>query len=76
MDGQYIIEVRKHCHLSIICQDMNDPSPREFLGGASEEEWKYWHYAILIRINENDKKNMPSGACLENSGLLIKYKYR
>ncbi|XP_012563175.2 uncharacterized protein LOC100201986 isoform X1 [Hydra vulgaris] len=67
MDGQYVIELRKHCHLSIICQDMNEPIPREFLGGASEEEWKYWHYAILIRINENDKRNMPSGACLENS---------
>ena len=72
LDGQYIIEARPGCHLSIICQDMEDKlkSPKEFLGGPSEDEWKYWHYAVLIKLSYQDKLNMPSGACLEKSGII------
>lgn len=68
MDGQYIVEARDGCHLSIICQDMEGPAPKEFLGGPSEDEWKYWHFAVLIKISDEDKRNIPQGACLENSG--------
>lgn len=68
MDGQYIIEARPKCHLSIICQGMERARPKEFLGGPSEDEWKYWHYAVLITISDQAKRNIPAGACLENTG--------
>ncbi|XP_057314762.1 uncharacterized protein LOC130655955 [Hydractinia symbiolongicarpus] len=67
MDGQYIIEARPKCHLSIICQGMERARPKEFLGGPSEDEWKYWHYAVLITISDQAKRNIPAGACLENT---------
>jgi len=69
LDGQYIIEARSGCHLSIICQDMEDKekAPKEFLGGPSEAEWKYWHYAVLIKLSYQDKQNIPTGACLEKT---------
>ena len=47
---------------------MDEDHPKEFLGGPSEDEWRYWHYAVLIRISSEDKQNIPSGACLENTG--------
>lgn len=67
MDGQYIVEARENCHLSIICQDMEGQNPKEFLGGPSEDEWRYWHFAVLIKISQQDKENIPEGACLEKS---------
>lgn len=69
MDGQYILEARENCHLSIICQDMErGREPKEFLGGPSEDEWRYWHFAVLIKISPNDKENISEGACLEKTG--------
>ena len=69
LDGQYIIEAREGCHISVICINMNNGADtKEFLGGPSEAEWKYWHYAVLIKISESDKRNIPEGACLEFSG--------
>lgn len=68
IDGQYIIEARENCHISVICVNMDDEDTKEFLGGPSEEEWRYWHYAVLIKISDADKKNLPTGACLESSG--------
>ena len=47
---------------------------KEFLGGPSEDEWKYWHYAVLIKISESDKRNLPQGACLEFSGTTLKFR--
>ncbi|XP_066916820.1 uncharacterized protein [Clytia hemisphaerica] len=67
MDGQYIVEARENCHLSLICQDMEGENPKEFLGGPNEEEWKYWHFAVLIKISQKDKENIADGACLEKS---------
>jgi len=68
IDGQYIIEARESCHISVICVNMDDEDTKEFLGGPSEEEWRYWHYAVLIKISDTDKRNLPTGACLEASG--------
>ena len=73
MDGQYIVEARENCHLSLICQDMEGENPKEFLGGPNEEEWKYWHFAVLIKISQKDKENIAEGACLEKSGMLWRH---
>ena len=67
-EGEYVIEAREECHISIICQNMDGKHPIEFLGGPNQKEWSYYHYAVMIRISSNDKKNIPAGACLENSG--------
>ena len=74
-DGQYVIEARMGCHISTICQNMEESYPKEFLGGPSEDEWKYWHYAILIKLSPQDKHNIPTGACLEHSGKLLIFFY-
>ena len=67
-DGEYVIQARPNCHLNIICQNMDEPSPIEFLGGPQQRYWLYWHYAILIRLSAYDKQHVDKRACLENSG--------
>lgn len=66
-DGEYVIQARPDCHLNIICQNMDEPSPIEFLGGPQQRYWLYWHYAILIRLSAYDKQHVDKRACLENS---------
>ena len=70
-DGQYVLEARKGCHLSVICQNMEDIHPKEFLGGPNKQQWEAYPFAALIKISAHDKENIQSGACLENSGMLI-----
>lgn len=67
-DGEYVIQARPNCHLNIICQNMDEPNPIEFLGGPQQRYWLYWHYAILIRLSAYDKQHVDQRACLENSG--------
>ena len=67
-DGQYVLEARKGCHLSVICQNMEDKHPKEFLGGPNQREWSAYPFAALIKISTHTKENIQSGACLENSG--------
>ena len=69
-DGQYVLEARKGCHLSVICQNMEDAHPKEFLGGPNRQQWEAYPFAALIKISSHDKENIQSGACLENSGTL------
>jgi len=66
-DGEYVIQARPNCHLNIICQNMDEPNPIEFLGGPQQRYWLYWHYAILIRLSAYDKQHVDKRACLENS---------
>lgn len=66
-DGEYVIQARPNCHLNIICQNMDEPNPIEFLGGPQQRYWLYWHYAILIRLSAYDKQHVDRRACLENS---------
>jgi len=66
-DGQYVLEARKGCHLSVICQNMEDAHPKEFLGGPNRQQWEAYPFAALIKISSHDKENIQSGACLENS---------
>ena len=70
MDGQYIVEARDDCHLTLICQNMDGDEPKEFLDGPTEDGWKYWHFAVLIKVTKKDKETIPDGACLEKSGEL------
>lgn len=67
-DGEYVIEARSGCHLNIICQNMNEQHAKEYLGGPQQKYWFYWPYAALVKISYHDKKNIPKGSCLENSG--------
>lgn len=67
-DGEYVIQARPNCHLNIICENMDEPNPIEFLGGPQQRYWLYWHYAILIRLSAYDKQHVDKRACLENSG--------
>lgn len=67
-DGEYVIQARPDCHLNIICQNMDEPNPIEFLGGPEQRYWLYWHYAILIRLSAYDKEHVDKRACLENTG--------
>jgi len=67
MDGQYIVEARDDCHLTLICQDMESGEPKEFLDGPTEDGWKYWHFAVLIKVTPKDRETISDGACLENS---------
>lgn len=67
-DGEYVIQARPDCHLNIICQNMDEPNPIEFLGGPEQRYWLYWHYAILIRLSAYDKEHVDRRACLENTG--------
>ncbi|XP_067041556.1 uncharacterized protein [Acropora muricata] len=66
-DGEYVIQARPNCHLNIICENMDEPNPIEFLGGPQQRYWLYWHYAILIRLSAYDKQHVDKRACLENS---------
>ncbi|XP_078371715.1 uncharacterized protein LOC144655351 isoform X2 [Oculina patagonica] len=66
-DGEYVIQARPDCHLNIICQNMDEPNPIEFLGGPQQRYWLYWHYAILIRLSAYDKQHVDKRACLENT---------
>lgn len=66
-DGEYVIQARPDCHLNIICQNMDEPNPIEFLGGPEQRYWLYWHYAILIRLSAYDKEHVDKRACLENT---------
>ena len=50
---------------------MDGDNPTEFLDGPTEDGWKYWHFAVLIKVSEEDKKKIPDGACLEKSGLCL-----
>lgn len=68
-DGEYVIQARPNCHLNIICQNMDEPNPIEFLGGPQQKYWLYWHYAILIRLSAYDKQHVDQRACLENTGM-------
>lgn len=70
-DGQYVLEARQGCHLSVICQNMEDTHPKEFLGGPNRQQWEAYPYAALIKISPHDKENIQSRACLENSGMLM-----
>ncbi len=67
-DGQYVLEARKGCHLSVICQNMEDQHPKEFLGGPNKGQWAAYPFAALIKISAQDKENVAQGACLESSG--------
>ena len=67
-DGEYVIQARPNCHLNIICQNMDEPNPIEFLGGPQQRYWLYWHYAILIKLSAYDKQHVDKRACLENTG--------
>jgi len=71
-DGEYVIQARPNCHLNIICQNMDEPNPIEFLGGPQQRYWLYWHYAILIKLSAYDKQHVDKRACLENTGKLSK----
>ncbi|KAJ7379462.1 SPARC- modular calcium-binding protein 2 [Desmophyllum pertusum] len=66
-DGEYVIQARPNCHLSIICQNMDQPKPIEFLGGPEQKYWIFWHYAILIKLSAFDKQHVDKRACLENT---------
>lgn len=66
-DGEYVIQARPNCHLNIICQNMDEPNPIEFLGGPQQRYWLYWHYAILIKLSAYDKQHVDKRACLENT---------
>ena len=68
MDGQYVVEACDDCHLTLICQDMEGDEPKEFLDGPTEDGWKYWHFAVLIKVTPKDTETISDGACLENSG--------
>ena len=47
---------------------MNDPHPKEYLGGPAQDQWKYWHYAVLVKLSSHDKEAIDNQACLENTG--------
>lgn len=66
-DGEYVLQARPGCHLNIICQNMDEPHPKEYLGGPQQKYWLYWHYAVLIRLSAADKQNIDNKACLEST---------
>ncbi|XP_032230322.2 uncharacterized protein LOC116613937 [Nematostella vectensis] len=68
-DGEYVLLARPNCHLNVICQNMNDPHPKEYLGGPSQKQWMYWHYAVLVKLSAHDKQNIDDRACLENTAV-------
>ena len=68
MDGEYVIQAKPGCHLNIICQNMDDPKPKEYLGGPQQRFWLYWHYAVLIKLSDYDKRHIGNQACLEQTG--------
>lgn len=69
-DGEYVIKARDKCHLSIICQNMKESHPKEYLGGPAQKEWMYYHYAVLVKLSAQDKKAIDKRACLENTGMI------
>eukprot|EP00794_Sanderia_malayensis_P006854 gene6855-7623_t len=66
-DGEYVLEARTGCHLSVICQNMQDAHPKEYLGGPNKGQWAAYPFAVLIKISAQDKQNMAQQACLESS---------